>query len=231
MSFPQALGSDRELILHDTRILAVAPIASRNFHGNRFHLESIPSYLQLLFAECPNHTGKKSAFYFKGSKCWYKTHNCKCIQNYYWTNHPGIGKFQMVNTDGDFVVMATVPPSIDTRTASTDKPVPTKISSVQHESFCINIYDSQITKIKKKIFYYSPITVLQHKNVAIIHKKTVPHLYVNFFISNQEVINKVLEHLSQHLSQEIELNQVKVLPYDSVRLTSKVQSSDFSLTN
>jgi hypothetical protein len=123
------------------------------------------------------------------------------------------------------------PTSIDTRTASTDKPVPTKISSVQHESFCINIYDSQITKIKKKIFYYSPITVLQHKNVAIIHKKTVPHLYVNFFISNQEVINKVLEHLSQHLSQEIELNQVKVLPYDSVRLTSKVQSSDFSLTN
>lgn len=91
MSFPQALGSDRELILHDTRILAVVPIASRNFHGNRFPLESIPSYLQLLFAECPNHTGKKSAFYFKGSKYWYKTHNCKRIQNNYknyWTIHP-----------------------------------------------------------------------------------------------------------------------------------------------
>jgi hypothetical protein len=124
-----------------------------------------------------------------------------------------------------------IPTSIDSRTASTKKPAPTKMFSMQHESFCINIYDSQITKNKKKIFYYSPITVLQHKNVAIIHKKTVPHLYVNFFISNQEVINKVLEHLSQHLSQEIELNQVKVLPYDSVRLTSKVQSSDFSLTN
>jgi hypothetical protein len=107
--------------------------------------------------------------------------------------------------------------------------VPIKISSVQHESFCINIYDSQITKNNKKIFYYSPITVLQHKNVAPIHNKTVPQLSVNFLTSNQEVRNKVAKHLNQSLSQQIESSQVKVLPYDSVRLTSKIQSPDFTL--
>ncbi len=131
-------------------------------------------------------------------------------------------------------VTISISTSIDRllRTVPTEKPVPIKISSVQHESFCINIYDSQTTKNNKKLFYYSPITaVLQHKNVALIHNKTVPQLYVNFLPSNQEVRNKVAKHLNQSLRQQIESSQVKVLPYDSVRLTSKIQSPDFSLTN
>jgi hypothetical protein len=41
----------------------------------------------------------------------------------------------------------------------------------------------------------------------------------------------VTQHLSQLLSQQIEPSHVKVFPFDSVRLTSKVQSADFSLTN
>jgi hypothetical protein len=87
-----------------------------------------------------------------------------------------------------------IPISIDARTASTEKPLLIKISSVQHESFCINIYDShQITKNKKKIFYYSPITLLQHKNVVFIHNvhnTTHGILSFSFSNSNQEVKGK-----------------------------------------
>jgi hypothetical protein len=120
-----------------------------------------------------------------------------------------------------------IPTSIDSRTASTKKPAPTKMFSMQHESFCINIYESQEISNKKKEYFHSPITLLEHTNVTPLQNK----LQVRFHISNSEVLNKVLERLNLklQLSKKIELNQVKVLPYDSVRLTSKVQSPDFSL--
>jgi hypothetical protein len=113
-----------------------------------------------------------------------------------------------------------------------DKP-PIKISSVQFESACVNIYDSQTTSNNKKIYFYSPIALLNHKNVVSITNQTGTHgtLGVAFRIWNQEVKKNVTQHLSQLLSQQIESSQVQVLPFDSVRLTSKVKSADFSLTN
>jgi hypothetical protein len=109
-----------------------------------------------------------------------------------------------------------------------DKP-PIQISSVQFESVCVNIYDSETIKNSKKIYFYSPMALLNHKNVASIHN--TPSLSVSFAIWNQEVRANVTKHLSQLLSQQIEPSQVKIFPFDSVRLTSKVQSADFSLTN
>jgi hypothetical protein len=41
----------------------------------------------------------------------------------------------------------------------------------------------------------------------------------------------VAQHLTQVLNEKVEPNQVQVYPFDSVKLTSKVQSADFSLTN
>jgi hypothetical protein len=114
-----------------------------------------------------------------------------------------------------------------------DKP-PIKISSVQFESVCVNIYDSQTTSNNKTIYFYSPLALLNHKNVVSIHNQTSTHgtLSVAFRIWNQEVKKKVVEQLNQQFpSQAIESSQVKVFPFDSVRLTSKVQSADFSLTN
>jgi hypothetical protein len=114
-----------------------------------------------------------------------------------------------------------------------DKP-PIKISSVKFESVCVNIYDSQTTKNNKKIYIYSPMALLQHLNVASINNKTSTHgtLSVAFRIWNLEVKKKVVEQLNQQFpSQAIEPSQVQVFPFDSVRLTSKVQSADFSLTN
>ncbi|EFX82694.1 collagen, type X, alpha 1 precursor-like protein [Daphnia pulex] len=119
----------------------------------------------------------------------------------------------------------TDPTSSDPRE---EKP-PIKISSLQFESVCVNIYDSQTTSNNKKIYFYSPMALLNHKNVASIHN--TPSLSVSFAIWNQEVKRNVTEHLSQLLSQQIESSQVKVFPFDSVKLTSKVQSADFSLTN
>jgi hypothetical protein len=114
-----------------------------------------------------------------------------------------------------------------------DKPLPNKISSLKFASVCVNIYDSHTTSDRKKIYFFSPISLLSHLNVVSIHNKTGTHgtLSVNFAIWNQEVRANVTKHLKQLLSQEIELSQVQVLPFNSARLTSKVQSTDFSLTN
>ncbi|XP_046458845.1 uncharacterized protein LOC124205446 isoform X2 [Daphnia pulex] len=125
-----------------------------------------------------------------------------------------------------------------TSLASSSEPredkTPIKISSVKFESVCVNIYDSQTTKNNKKIYFYSPMALLNHLNVISINNKTSTHgtLSVSFRIWNQEVKKKVVEQLNQQFpSQTIEPSHVKVLPFDSVRLTSKVQSADFSLTN
>jgi hypothetical protein len=122
------------------------------------------------------------------------------------------------------------PTSSDTRQ---DKPLPIKLSSVQHESLCINIYDSQTTKNSKTIYFYSPMALLRHLNVASINNQTGTHgtLSVTFSIWNSELRKKVAQHLTQLLSQQIELDQVQVFDFDSIRLTSKEQSADFSLTN
>jgi hypothetical protein len=115
-----------------------------------------------------------------------------------------------------------------------DKPLPIKISSVKFESVCVNIYDSQTTSNNKKIYFYSPLALLIHTNVASINNQTSTHgtLSVLFRIWNEEVKKKVVEQLNQQFpSQTIEPSQVQVFPFDSVRLTSKVQSADFSLTN
>ena len=114
-----------------------------------------------------------------------------------------------------------------------DNPLPIKISSVQYDSVNVNIYDSQTTSGNKKIYFFSPIALLSHLNVVSIHDQTATRgiLSVSFSIWNQDVRKKVAEHLKQLLSQEIELSQVQVLPFNSARLTSKVQSADFSLNN
>jgi hypothetical protein len=122
------------------------------------------------------------------------------------------------------------PISSDTRE---DKPLPIKISPMQYGSVNVSIYDSQTTSGHKKIYFFSPIALLSHLNVVSIHDPTATQgiLSVSFSIWNQDVRKKVAEHLKQFLSQEIELSQVQVLPFNSARLTSKVQSADFSLNN
>jgi hypothetical protein len=123
--------------------------------------------------------------------------------------------------------------SSETREDQPDKPLPVKISSVKFESVCVNIYDSQTTKNNKKIYFFSPIPLLSHLNVVSIHDQSATQgiLSVSFSIWNQEVRKKVAQHLTQVFSQQIEPSHVKVFPFDSVRLTSKVQPANFSLTN
>jgi hypothetical protein len=120
--------------------------------------------------------------------------------------------------------------------ARDNKPPPTKvISSLQYGKVCVNIYDSfQTTLNNKKIYFYSPIALLNPLDVTSVANQvsaTQGNLSISFTIWNQTVTDKVAQHLTQFLNKEVEANQVKVYPFDSVRLTSKVQSVDFSLTN
>jgi hypothetical protein len=117
-----------------------------------------------------------------------------------------------------------------------NKPPLTKvISSLRYGQVCVNIYDSfQTTLNNKKIYFYSPIALLNHLDVTSVANQvsaTRGNLSISFSIWNQTVTDKVAQHLTQFLNKEVESNQVKVYPFDSVRLTSKVQSVDFSLTN
>ena len=108
---------------------------------------------------------------------------------------------------------------------------------MQYESVCVNIYDSQTTVHNKTIFFYSPIALLNPLNAVPIANQlthTQGNLSIGFTIWNQTVTDKVAQHLNRVLgNQKVEANQVKVFPFDKVRLTStKVQSADvdYSLT-
>ena len=112
---------------------------------------------------------------------------------------------------------------------------PTKISSIQFEDeptkfVCVDIYDSQLN-FNRKIFYYSPIARLNPLNVVSIHNETTTQgiLSIGFRIWNQNLDDKVAQHLTELLNQKVESNQVQVFPFDRLRLTSKMQSADFSL--
>ena len=119
--------------------------------------------------------------------------------------------------------------------ARDDKPPPIKVSSMQYGEVCVNIYESlQTTSNNKKIYFYSPIALLNHLDVTSVTNQvsaTQGKLSIGFTIWNQNVTDKVAEHLTQFLNEKVEPNQVQVFPFDSVRLTSKVQSADFSLTD
>ena len=107
---------------------------------------------------------------------------------------------------------------------------------MQYESVCVNIYDSQTTVHNKTIFFYTPIALLNPLNAVPIANQlthTQGNLSIGFTIWNQTVTDKVAQHLNRVLgNQKVEANQVKVFPFDKVRLTStKVQSDvDYSLT-
>ena len=120
--------------------------------------------------------------------------------------------------------------------ARDDKPPPIKvISSLQYGQFCVNIYDSlQTTLNNKKIYFYTPIALLDPLNVVPVANQantTQGILRITFSIWNENVTDKVAQHLTEFLNEKVEPNQVQVYPFDSVRLTSKVQSVEFSLTN
>ena len=119
--------------------------------------------------------------------------------------------------------------------ARDDKPPPIKVSSMQYGQVCVTIYDSlQTTLNNKKIYFYTPIALLDPLNVVPVANQantTQGILRITFTNWNENVTDKVAQHLTQVLNEEVEPNQVKVFPFDSVRLTSKVQSVDFSLTN
>ena len=117
-----------------------------------------------------------------------------------------------------------------------NKPPPIKvISSLQYGRVCVNIYDSfQTTLNNKKIYFYSPIALLDPLTVVPVANQantTQGILRISFTIWNENVTDKEAQHLTQFFNKQVETNQVKVYPFDSVRLTSKVQSVDFSLTN
>jgi hypothetical protein len=117
---------------------------------------------------------------------------------------------------------------------SVDKPLPTKFSSMQYGSACINIYDSRTTLNNKIIFFYSPIAQLNHRDTVFFFNQTANQglISLSYTIWNEVVGIKVARYLTKALNQEVEPNQVKVFPFDSVWLTSIAQSSgDFSLTN
>ena len=120
--------------------------------------------------------------------------------------------------------------------ARDDKPLPTKvISSLQYRQVCVSIYGShQTTSNNKNIYFYSPIALLNHLDVTSVGNlidSMRGNLSIGFTIWNETVTDKVAQHLTQFLKEKVEPNQVKIFPFDSVRLTSKVQSVDFSLTN
>jgi hypothetical protein len=116
-----------------------------------------------------------------------------------------------------------------------DNRPPIKVSSMQFRQVCVTIYDSlQTDSNNKKIYFFTPIALLDPLNVVPVANQvsaTQGKLAISFIIWNENVTDKVVQHLTQFLNEKVEPNQVQVFPFDSVRLTSKVPCIYFSLTN
>lgn len=137
-----------------------------------------------------------------------------------------------VSSESELSNSLTIPTSSET---PTDKPLlPTKLSSVQYESACVSIYDSGTISNNKKIYFYSPIALLNRTSVDSVFNQTSSQglISYSFSIWNEDLGIKVAQHLTRILNQQIEPNQVQVFPFKSVTLINAEQSSvDFLLTN
>lgn len=74
----------------------------------------------------------------------------------------------------------------------------------------------------KKMYYYSPLTLLDHKSAKSGFNNVTKQAELRFRIEmwNDDVNNKVVEYLSQFLGYEVKPSQVKVRSFDKVMMAN-----------
>ena len=114
---------------------------------------------------------------------------------------------------------------------------PSELCSMPHGSFRVNIYEhannhkATMTNASAKKYFYAPTALLDHQSAASFYNNVTKQPEVRFRIEmwNPKVESKVVNYLTEFLSQPIKSNQVQVIPFDKVILASTSPSTTFSL--
>ncbi|XP_046654273.1 uncharacterized protein LOC124345613 [Daphnia pulicaria] len=114
---------------------------------------------------------------------------------------------------------------------------PSELCSMPYGSFRINIYEhannhkATTTNASVKKYFYAPIALLDHQSAKSFFNNVTKQPEVRFRVEmwNPKVESKVVNYLTEFLSQPIKSNQVQVIPFDKVILASTSPSATFTL--
>jgi hypothetical protein len=98
--------------------------------------------------------------------------------------------------------------------------------SMPYGNFRVNIYEhldnyKNKTNNSKK-YFYSPIALLDHKSAVSLFNDVTEQIEVRFRIEmwNDNIENQVAKYLSELFGRQVQVNQVKVVPFEKVALAS-----------
>jgi hypothetical protein len=114
---------------------------------------------------------------------------------------------------------------------------PSELCSMPYGSFRVNIYEhannhKTTTPATRYKYFYAPIALLDQSAVTSFNNVTKQN-EVRFRIEmwNDKVESQVVNYLTEFVGQQIQSNQVQVIPLEKVVLSSTKPSSVFSLTS
>jgi hypothetical protein len=115
---------------------------------------------------------------------------------------------------------------------------PSELCSMPYGSFRVNIYEhannhKTTTPPTRYKYFYAPIALLDHKSAVTSFNNVTKQNEVRFRIEmwNDKVESQVVKYLTEFVGQQIQSNQVQVIPLEKVVLSSTKPSSVFSLTS
>jgi hypothetical protein len=106
---------------------------------------------------------------------------------------------------------------------------------MEYGNFRIEIYqhvNNQKAIANQKKYFYSPLSLLDHKSAISRYNRITKQSEMRFRVEmwNDKVQNEIVKHLNEIVGHEIKSNQVAIIPFEKVILTSNVLTEDYSIS-
>ena len=106
---------------------------------------------------------------------------------------------------------------------------------MEYGNFRIEIYqhvNNQKAIANQKKYFYSPLSLLDHKSAVSRYNRITKQSEMRFRVEmwNDKVQNEIVKHLNEIVGHEIKSNQVAIIPFEKVILTSNVLTEDYSIS-
>ncbi|EFX82821.1 hypothetical protein DAPPUDRAFT_240849 [Daphnia pulex] len=108
---------------------------------------------------------------------------------------------------------------------------------MKYGNFLVEIYEhannhKQTTTASQKKYFYAPIALLDHKSAVSSYNNVTKQSEMRFRIEmwNEKVQNEVVKHLNKSIGQEIQSDNVRVIPLEKVILATKRATVDYMLS-
>jgi hypothetical protein len=114
---------------------------------------------------------------------------------------------------------------------------PDTLSSMEYGNFLVEIYEhannhKPTTTASEKKYFYSPLALLDHTSAVSRLNRVTKQQEMRFRVEmwNDKVQNEVVKHLNKSIGQEIQSDEVRVIPLEKVILTSEIPTDNYSLS-